>query len=152
MPATFSTASSRPNSSTAARIIASTSDSFVTSQCTGSTPSPTWAAVSFSAPLTSAATTRAPSRMNALTDAFAMPEPAPVITATFPSNSPIEPSSASSNWRQDYDINIGGGATSADGAEKRPDVAHEEIGLLHRGKVAAARHVGPVHHVVSPLD
>jgi hypothetical protein len=36
-----------------------------------------------------AATTRAPSRTKALTEAFAIPEPAPVITATLPSKSPI---------------------------------------------------------------
>ena len=38
MPATFSTASTRPNFSTAAATMASTSASLVTSQCTGNTP------------------------------------------------------------------------------------------------------------------
>src|SRR5437867_767469 len=51
MPATLSTASSLPNSSTAARIAASTSASLVTPQCTGSTAAPHSAAVSFSQPL-----------------------------------------------------------------------------------------------------
>ncbi len=37
------------------------------------------------------ATTLAPSRANTFTDAFAIPEPAPVMTATFPSGSPIFP-------------------------------------------------------------
>ena len=69
--------------------MASMSSSLVTSQWTGSTPSPTSAAVSFSAPLMSAATTLAPSRTNSFTDAFAIPDPAPVMTATFPSSSPM---------------------------------------------------------------
>src|SRR5439155_3630193 len=55
----------------------------------GTTASPSSAAVSFSRPLTSAATTRAPSRTNTSAVARAMPEPAPVTTATFPSSSPI---------------------------------------------------------------
>ena len=38
----------------------------------------------------SAATTLAPSRTNTFTDAFAIPDPAPVMTATLPSSSPIE--------------------------------------------------------------
>ena len=37
----------------------------------------------------SAATTVAPSRTKTLTDALPIPEPAPVITATFSSSSPI---------------------------------------------------------------
>ena len=73
----------------AAAISASTWSSWVTSQCTGSTSPPTSSAVVCSAPLMSAATTFAPSRTNTLTDALAMPEPAPVMTATLPSNSPI---------------------------------------------------------------
>src|SRR5881397_3127076 len=89
MPATLSTASTRPNCSTAALITASTSASWVTSQCTGRTLAPSAAAVSFSPPLMSAATTLAPSRTNTLHDALPMPDPAPVITATLPSNSPI---------------------------------------------------------------
>src|SRR5262245_10459463 len=89
MPATFSTASSRPKCSSAACTAASTSDSLVTSQCTGSTASPRAAAVSFSAPLMSAATTRAPRSTNSRVDALAMPEPAPVIRATLPSSSVI---------------------------------------------------------------
>src|SRR4051794_33881908 len=50
----------------------------------------------------SAATTRAPSRTNTLTDAFAIPEPAPVMTATLPSSSPITPSTilAPGSWHQ----------------------------------------------------
>ena len=89
MPATLSTASSRPNSVTAVAIIRSTSASCATSHCTGTTPSPTAAAVSFCAPLMSAATTRAPSRTKISTDALPMPDPAPVMTATLPSNVPI---------------------------------------------------------------
>ncbi len=89
MPATLRTASTRPNSSTAAAIKDSTSASFETSQCTGRTPGPISAAVSCSAPLMSAATTLAPSRIKTLTDAFAIPEPAPVMTATLPSSNPI---------------------------------------------------------------
>jgi hypothetical protein len=61
----------------------------VTSQWTGTTASPTSDAVSFSAPLMSAATTFAPSRTKIFVDALAMPDPAPVITATLPSSSPI---------------------------------------------------------------
>ena len=38
----------------------------------------------------SAATTFAPSRTKTRTDAFAIPDPAPVMTAALPSNSPIE--------------------------------------------------------------
>ena len=38
----------------------------------------------------SAATTLAPSRTKTFTDAFAIPDPAPVMTATLPSSSPIE--------------------------------------------------------------
>ncbi len=33
--------------------------------------------------------------------------------------------------------------------EERPDVGGEQVGLLHRGEVAAQRHVGPVRHVVA---
>src|SRR6516165_674230 len=90
MPATLRTASSCPNASTAICTAASTSASTVTSQWMGTTASPISAAVSRSAPLKSAATTLAPSRTNTFADAFAMPEPAPVITATLPSNSPID--------------------------------------------------------------
>src|SRR4051794_33124261 len=90
IPAQFSIASRPPNSWTAACTAASRSASFVTSQCSGMTSPCVCAAVSFSAPLMSTATTFAPSRANTLTDALPMPEPAPVTTATFPSNSPIE--------------------------------------------------------------
>ncbi len=94
MPATLHTTSSAPNVSDALAIIASTSASWVTSQCTGCTASPSSFAVSSSAPLTSAATTLAPSRTNTCTDALPIPEPAPVTTATLPSNSnPISPPS-----------------------------------------------------------
>src|SRR5262249_18217412 len=47
------------------------------------------AAVSASAPLMSPATTGAPSRTKILTDAFPIPDPAPVMTATLPSKRPI---------------------------------------------------------------
>ena len=43
-----------------------------------------------SRPLTSAARTFAPSRTKILADARAIPDPAPVMTATLPSSSPIE--------------------------------------------------------------
>src|SRR6478609_8796686 len=89
MPATLSTASTRPNASSAAANIASTSASLVTSTWNGTTASPSAAAVSSSRPLMSAASTRAPSRTNTLEHARAMPEPAPVITATLPSSSPM---------------------------------------------------------------
>ena len=89
IPATFRTASTRPNASSAAANIAWTSDSFVTSQWNGTTASPNSSAVSFSRPLMSAASTLAPSRTNTLVEAFAIPDPAPVITAIFPSSSPI---------------------------------------------------------------
>ena len=93
MPATFNTASTRPNCSIAVSNMAATSSSLVTSQWTGSTPSPTSAAVSFSAPLMSAATTLAPSRTNTFVEAFAMPDPAPVMTATLPLSNPMTPPS-----------------------------------------------------------
>jgi hypothetical protein len=89
MPATLSTTSSRPKRSTVAATAASTSASTVTSQCTGTTASPSSAAVSFSAPLMSAATTEAPSRTKIRDDALAIPDPAPVISATLPSSIPI---------------------------------------------------------------
>ena len=41
---------------------------------------------------------------------------------------------------------------SAHGSEEAPQVLDEQLGLLHGGEVAAARHVGPVRHVVAPLD
>src|SRR3954454_15535443 len=159
MPATLRTASRRPNSSTAARIVASTSSSFVTSQCTGSTPAPTSAAVSFSAPLMSAATTCAPSRTKIFTAAFAIPEPAPMMTATFPSSSPMSRPPARSRIRARRMARIpplsnrsAERPRSASGGEERPQVGDEEVGLLHRGEVAAARHLGPVGHVVPALD
>src|SRR5690348_11311525 len=89
MPATLSSASRRPNSSTAVRTIASTSASLVTSQCTARAPSPIAPAVSASAPLQSATTTFAPSRAKSCADALPIPEPAPVMTATLPSNIPM---------------------------------------------------------------
>ena len=89
IPATFSTASTRPKASTAAPNMASTSASDETSTWKGTTASPSSAAVSFSAPLMSAAKTLAPSRTNTSDAAFAIPDPAPVITATFPSSSPM---------------------------------------------------------------
>ena len=84
----------RPNSETARSIIAATSDSLVTSAWNGTTASPASLAVSFSAPLMSAASTLAPSRTNAIVDAFAIPDPAPVITATLPSSRPTPESAA----------------------------------------------------------
>src|SRR5262249_15256993 len=54
--------------------------------------SPSSAAVSASRPLMSAARTRAPSRTKTLVDALAIPDPAPVITATLPSSSAIRSS------------------------------------------------------------
>src|SRR4029450_7938040 len=41
---------------------------------------------------------------------------------------------------------------SAQRAEARAHVVDEELGLLHRGEVSAARHLGPVHEVVVVLD
>src|SRR4051812_7534622 len=87
MPATFRTASTRPKALTAAANIASTEDSSDTSTWHGTTASPSAAAVSSSRPLMSAASTWAPSRTNTSVDARAIPEPAPVMTATFPSSS-----------------------------------------------------------------
>src|SRR4029450_9266396 len=89
MPATLRIASTLPNSATAASNNAATSSSWVTSQCTGSAPSPISAAVSFSAPLMSAATAFAPSATKSFVEALAIPEPAPVITAASPSSRPI---------------------------------------------------------------
>ena len=43
-------------------------------------------------------------------------------------------------------------ADSAHRSEEGPQVVDEQLGLLHGGEVAAARHVGPVRHVVAPLD
>ena len=89
MPATFRTASTLPNASSAAANIASTSASCETSAWNGTNASPSSSAVSCSRPLTSAPRTRAPSRTNTRAEARAMPEPAPVMTATFPSSSPM---------------------------------------------------------------
>src|SRR3954471_4476215 len=89
MPATLSTASTRANASRAAANMASTSASDVTSTWNGTQASPSSAAVSFSAPLMSAARTLAPSRTNTSDAALAMPDPAPVMTATLPSSSPM---------------------------------------------------------------
>ena len=41
---------------------------------------------------------------------------------------------------------------SAHGAEEGPQVVDEQLGLLHGGEVAAARHDRPVRHVVALLD
>src|SRR5262249_19576333 len=110
-------------------------------------------------PLKSAATTRAPSRTNTFTEALAMPEPAPVITATLPSS--IPPMGTSSAWGTCPEIGAMTMApmcrprqpqlVSADGREEGPHVADEQLGLFHRGEVAAARHLGPVRDVVSAL-
>src|SRR3954468_6492181 len=90
MPALLSTASTRPNCCTAASMAPTTSSSLVTSQCTGMTLSPSSLAVVSSAPLMSAATMpTAPSRRKTAADDLPMPEPAPVMTATLPSRSPI---------------------------------------------------------------
>src|SRR5262249_40340297 len=61
----------------------------------------------------------------------------------------------SKNWCQKDDTNTAGPATwlrLAHLAEELPEIAYEELGLLHRGEVAAARHVGPAHDVVAALD
>src|SRR6516164_3004273 len=94
IPATLRTASTRPKTSSAAANMASTWFSLVTSQRNGTTASPSSAAVSSSRPLMSAASTRAPSRTKARLQALAIPEPAPVITATLPSSSFIRSSDA----------------------------------------------------------
>src|SRR5262245_32998715 len=91
IPATLSTASTRPKVSRAAANMASTWASSVTSQWNGVTASPRASAVSFSRPLTSTASTRAPSRTNTCVEARAIPDPAPVMIATLPSSSPIVP-------------------------------------------------------------
>src|SRR5262245_18631639 len=77
----------RPNASRAAANMASTWASCVTSQRNGTTAAPSSFAVSCSRPLMSAANTRAPSRTKARAEARAIPEPAPVMTATLPSSS-----------------------------------------------------------------
>ena len=41
---------------------------------------------------------------------------------------------------------------SAHGSEEGPQVVDEQLGLLHRGEVTAARHDRPVRHVVALLD
>ena len=87
MPATLRTASTRPKLSSAAANIASTAASLVTSTWNGTTASPSAAAVSSWPPLMSAAKTLAPSRTNTWAAARPMPDPAPVMTATFPSSS-----------------------------------------------------------------
>src|SRR4051794_30403269 len=89
MPAMLRIASTFPNASCAAANIASTWSAFEMSTRNGTTASPSSAAVSFSRPLMSAARTRAPSRTNTSAVARAMPDPAPVMTATLPSSSPI---------------------------------------------------------------
>src|SRR5262245_20565978 len=92
MPATLSTASTFPKASRAAANMASTWASSVTSHWNGTTASPSASAVSFCRPLTSTARTLAPSRTNTCDAARAMPDPAPVMTATLPSSSPMRPS------------------------------------------------------------
>ncbi len=89
IPATLHTTSTRPNTSSARANMASTSASWVTSTWQGTTASPAWSAVSCSAPLMSAARTWAPSSTNNSVEAFAIPEPAPVMTATLPSSKPM---------------------------------------------------------------
>src|SRR4051794_16389888 len=88
MPAMLRIASTFPNASCAAANIASTSSAREMSTENGTTASPSSAAVSFSRPLMSAARTRAPSRTNTSAVARAIPDPAPVMTATLPSSSP----------------------------------------------------------------
>src|SRR3954449_2334061 len=88
MPATLRMASTFPKASCATANIASTSSAREMSTENGTTASPSSAAVSFSRPLMSAASTRAPSRTNTCAVARAMPDPAPVMTATLPSSSP----------------------------------------------------------------
>ena len=90
IPALFSSTSSRPYLSTAARTIASASALSVTSPlavAASPPPSPIFAAVSSALDsLRSATTTRAPSRANASADARPIPDPPPVTRATFPSS------------------------------------------------------------------
>ena len=76
MPATFSTASTRPNASIAVANMAATCASSVTSAPKATTASPSSSAVSFSRPLTSTARTFAPSRTNTRVVARAIPDPA----------------------------------------------------------------------------
>ncbi len=71
--------------------MAATCASSVTSTRNGTTASPSCSAVSSSWPVMSAARTLAPSRTNTAAEARAMPEPAPVMTAILPSNSPMVP-------------------------------------------------------------
>src|SRR6266576_972250 len=97
----------------------------------GNTPAPTSAAVSFCAPLMSAATTCAPSRTKILTVSRAMPEPAPVMTATFPSNMPLEDSLVLVSGQNDTNTRRGA-SPSADGAEELLHVGREQVGLFHR--------------------
>ncbi len=40
---------------------------------------------------------------------------------------------------------------SAELAEEFPHVADQEVGCFHRGEVAAAAELGPMHHVVGAL-
>ena len=87
IPATLSTASTVPKASSAEANMASTDASSETSTRTGTTASPSASAVSSCLPLMSAASTLAPSRTNTSADARPIPDPAPVMTATFPSSS-----------------------------------------------------------------
>src|SRR5829696_751695 len=91
MPALLHTRCTAPNASSVASRNASTDSSDVTSVTTPTTsrPSPRSSAVvwSTSAGTTSASTTFMPSSVNFSTNARPMPWPAPVTTATFPSNS-----------------------------------------------------------------
>jgi hypothetical protein len=81
--------SSRPKRSVAVPTSASTSAARVTSARTGKITSGIAAAVSFSAPLTSAAITRAPSAASRSAVDRPWPIPAPVTIAIFPSRRPI---------------------------------------------------------------
>src|SRR4051794_17702067 len=148
MPATLSTASTRPKASRAAANMASTSASLATSTWKGTTDSPSSLAVSSCAPLMSAARTLAPSRTNTSAAAFAIPEPAPVMTATLPSSSPMTLSLLSDPpaWQREGQICVGGDARCGgdrrrdgiDGGHRGHDVAdHHE--LLHRRGLEVGR-------------
>src|SRR5438552_16454469 len=96
MPALLKRTSSLPHAFSAAATIPSASLSSETSACTNRAFPPA-APISSATPrpaasLTSATTTRAPSRANRSADSRPMPPPAPVMTATLSSSLPISAS------------------------------------------------------------
>src|SRR3954449_1461414 len=96
----------------------------------GTTASPSVAAVSSSRPLMSAASTLAPSRTNTSAVARAIPEPAPVMTATFPSSSPM--SGPPEEDREALPAADGGGRGKADVVVVDLPVRPALEDLLHR--------------------